>query len=257
VEKTSYEPGIPSWADVGAPDVAAATAFYTGLFGWEAEDQGEEAGHYTMFRQGGKNVAACGPNMGDNPPAWTTYISTADVDATVAAVRDNGGMVFMEPMDVMTAGRMAIAADPTGAVFGLWQAKDHIGAELVNEPVAITWNELNSRDTEASGAFYRAVFGWGGAEEAYGDSSYTQWDVGGSPIGGMAPMSPETPDGVPSHWLVYFSVDDTDGVAARASELGGTVQVPPMDIPPGRFAVIADPGGATFAIIKTAPEYTG
>ena len=257
MEKTSYEPGTPSWVDVTAPDIEAGVAFYKALFGWEAADQGEEAGHYTMFTKGGKNVAAISPVMGDQPPVWTTYISVADVDATVAAVRDNGGMVFMEPMDVMTAGRMAIAADPTGAAFGLWQPKDHIGAQLVNEPGTLTWNELNSRDTAAAGPFYRAVFGWSGEEEAFGDSSYTQFDIGGAPMGGMAPMNPDVPAEVPSHWLVYFAVDDTDATVAAATSAGGSVQVPPMDIPPGRFAVLADPGGATFAIIKTDPDYAG
>jgi predicted enzyme related to lactoylglutathione lyase len=162
-------------------------------------------------------------------------------------------------MDVMTAGRMAVFADPGGAAFAVWQAGDSIGAELVNEPVSLSWNELLTRDTAQAEAFYKAVFGWGSTTgDQPGGPPYTQWDRDGTAIGGMMFMVPEMfPAEVPSHWMVYFAVADTDATCARCTELGGSVHVPPTDIPPGRFSLLQDPQGAMFQVIALNPDYAG
>jgi hypothetical protein len=244
-----YEPGTPSWVDLASTDIAASVAFYTGLFGWEAVDQGEEAGHYHMFERAGQPVAgAASVMMEGQPSAWTTYVSVEDADASIAAVRRAGGTVFLEPMDVLDVGRMAIFADPTGAVCAVWQPGRHPGAAIVNEPGALTWNELDTRDTEAAKAFYGDVFGWT-AESQEGPMDYTEWRLGGRPVGGMMAMPPEVPAEVPAYWLTYFATDDCDATVDAATGLGATVLMAPTVIPAGRFAVLADPVGAVFAVI--------
>ncbi len=251
-ERTSYEPGTPSWVDLSTSDPAAAKEFYGGLFGWEATDAGslEETGGYAMFTLRGKQVAGVGPLMDPNQPqVWSTYISTDDADAAVARARDAGAQVIVEPMDVMDAGRMAMVMHPAGGVVGLWQPARHTGAELVNEPGSLTWNQLHTRDKDGATAFYGAVFGW------------TQQDFGGIPvfslgergIAGMMDMPPGTPDAVPAYWVTIFAVADCDASAAKATELGGTVVSPPSDIPNvGRFALLTDPQGVYFGIIASA-----
>ena len=247
-----HEPGTPSWVDLGSTDLPSAVSFYTGLFGWEAADQGPESGHYHMFIKDGRPVAGGMATMTEGQPsAWLSYVSVDDADATAAAIKDAGGMVFVEPMDVMTVGRMVVAADPTGAAFGLWQPKDHRGAGIVNEPGALTWNELNTRDVAGALAFYPKVFGWEPETQTMGDMEYTEWKLGGRSIAGMMSMPAMVPPEVPAHWLVYFATDDCDATVEKASTSGATVMVPPTDIPPGRFAVLLDPTGAGFAVIKT------
>jgi predicted enzyme related to lactoylglutathione lyase len=238
--------------DIGT-DVPAAKAFYTALFGWTAVDAGpeEETGGYGFFQKNGKAVTGFGPQQSPGPPFWATYISTADADATAALVKDAGGQAFMEPMDVMDAGRMGVFSDPTGAVFSIWQPGRTKGAELVNEPGAFSWNELNTRDLDTAKVFYSAVFGWECETVQMGPVTYTEVKLEGRSIAGMTDMA-NVPSQVPPHWLVYFAVDDCDATVARAKELGGSVQVPPMDIPPGRFSVVADDKGAHFAVIKLA-----
>lgn len=249
-EATSHAPGIPSWADAASPDIDASKAFYAGLFEWEAEDAGPEAGGYVMFARNGRPVAGLGPSDEHRPPSWMMYVTTDDAGATTERVRAAGGAVLVEPMQVMTAGTMAVYRDPTGAVFAVWQPGDHIGAELVNEPGAICWTELQTRDPEAARAFYAAVFGWG-AETHEGPIPYTEWKQDGRSIGGMMPMGEQIPAQVPPHWLVYFGAADCDAATARATELGGNVLVPPMDIQDGlRFSVVADPQGAALGLLR-------
>lgn len=253
MEVTQYAPGTPSWCDVGTTDVAATAAFYSELFGWNAVDMGEEAGHYTMFDIGGRWVAACGPKMADDPspPVWMTYITVADADASAAAITGNGGTMLMPPMDVMEAGRMAIGADPSGGVFAIWQPREHIGAQLVNEPNTMCWNELTARDADRLLEFYTAVFGWA-VQIQGGDGApitYRELQIDGRSIGGCMEMDDNWPD-LPTHWMVYFAVDDCDAIAARARELGATVHVEPTDLPVGRFSVIQDPTGGTFSVIR-------
>ena len=188
--------------------------------------------------------------MNPGPPVWASYVNVESADDTAAAVGANGGQTFVAPMDVMTAGRMAVFADPVGAAFGVWQAGDHKGAELVNEPGTFTWSELVTTDVPASKTFYGAVFGWGAETHGDGPGAYTEWQVGGRSIGGLMEKPPMMPAEVPPFWGVYFDVADTDAAVARVLELGGSVVSPPMDIEPGRFAVVADPMGAMFNVIK-------
>ena len=253
-EFTSYAPGTPSWVDHGAKDLAGSNSFYASLFGWEAEDQGEEMGHYTLMRKGGKTVAGnMGVMMEGQPSAWVSYISVKDADATVDLAKKAGATVFVEPMDVSDIGRMAVFADSTGAAIGVWQPKSFIGAELANESGAFAWNELNTRDVPAAKAFYIEVFGWTPNDLDMDGMQYTEWKLGEKSVAGMMPMPDMVPADVPAHWLVYFGTDDTDATVAKAIELGATTLVPPTDIPPGRFAVLMDPDGAAFAVLKFAP----
>ncbi len=257
-ERTSYAPGTPSWVDLGTPDPDAAEAFYGPLFGWSFDpgENPEETGGYRSAMLREQPVGGVMALMQEGqPPAWSTYISVEDADATVAAVKDNGGSVAIEPMDVLDIGRMAFFVDPTGAFCGIWQPKTFHGAGLVNEPGAFAWNELETRDPEAAKAFFGAVFGWEFEDHDMGPmGTYTEWKLGGDTIGGMANITGRVPDEVPAHWIVYFAVDDADATVAQIAELGGTVHFGPVDIPAGRFAMAADPWGAPFAVIKLAEE---
>lgn len=253
-ERDSYEPGTPCWIDLGTPDIDASVGFYSALFGWDVPEpeNAEQTGGYRQAMKNGKPVAGMMPLMQEGqPPAWSTYVSVADADATAAAVKEAGGNAIAEPMDVMDLGRMAVFADPTGAVFGIWQPGTFIGARLVNEPGAISWNELNTRDTGGAKAFYGAVFGWSFQDDDMGEmGTYTTLKLGEDMVGGMLNMNERgVPEEVPAHWLVYFAVEDTDATIAQAKQAGGRVMVEPIDIPPGRFAILTDPHGASFAVI--------
>ncbi len=257
-ERTSYRPGTPSWVDLGTPDQDQAVGFYSALFGWEVEESEnpEQTGGYRMATLRGKAIGGLMKLMQEGqPPAWMTYVSVTDAEEIADEVRAAGGNVMVGPMDVLEIGRMAVFADPTGAVFGIWQPRAFVGAGLVNEPGAFTWNELNTRDPDAAKAFYTAVFGWEVTEHDMGEmGSYVEWKQGEDSIGGMMDMRGRVPDEVPAHWLTYFAVEDTDAAVARVKELGGGVAFGPIDIMAGRFAVVHDPHGATFAVIKMAEQ---
>jgi predicted enzyme related to lactoylglutathione lyase len=246
-------PGTPSWIDLGSPDVDASVEFYGGLFGWTADPGSPEFGGYRMLRNKGKQVAGVGPLMNpQQPPAWTTYVSVEDAKATSQKAKAAGAQVLVEPMQVGDAGSMAILQDPTGAVFGLWQPDQHKGSEVFNTPVSLTWNELSTRDVDAAKRFYSAVFGWDPHTHGEGGQAYTEWHLGGKSIGGMMETPAQVPAAVPPYWLTYFTVADTDSTVKKAQELGATVIVQPTKIPQGVFAVLTDPAGATFAVIKPA-----
>ena len=247
-----YENGTPCWVDIGTTDVEAAGRFYTGLFGWDIEYGPAEMGHYSMARIGGRDVAALADQQIPGMMVWTTYLAVDDLDATVSKARAAGATVLAEPMEVMTFGRMAVIADPGGAAVSLWQAGEHRGAGVVNEAGALCWNELTTRAVDESLAFYQAVFGLQGNKIDNGGSDYYELQLpSGRTVGGLMPMVGERwPDELPNHWMVYFAVEDTDASAARCIELGGQAPVPPTDIPPGRFAVLTDPQGGHFSIIK-------
>jgi predicted enzyme related to lactoylglutathione lyase len=246
-EMSQYEHGVPSWVDMGAPEYSAAVRFYSELFGWESQDMGEEAGHYHMVTKGGKLVGGIGPAQDPGPPRWTMYVNVDDVDSIAKAVEAAGGRVLAPPMDVMTAGRMTVFADTTGAVASAWQAKDHAGAQLVNEPGSFTWSELHSSDVTKSKEFYSEVFGWGWG----GVPEYSEVQVGGRSVAGLMPRPPGLPAEAPDNWLIYFGSADLDGDTQKAKELGATVLVPATEIPNmGRFSVIMDPQGGTFAIFQ-------
>ena len=279
-EQDRYIPGVPCWVDTTQPDAQAAAAFYGDLFGWEFQDATPPGapGSYSIARMRGEDVAAVGsapPEAGPQTAAWNTYVWVQDADETAAKVRDAGGTVVMEPVDIGDAGRMAVVADPAGAAFSIWQAKAHRGAGIVNEHASVNFNILNTRDLEAATAFYGAVFGWEllavgegfmWALPAYGDF-LEQRTPGmrenmasmGAParfvevVAGVSPISDDQPD-VPEHWSVTFAVDDADAIAARAAELGGRVVVAPVDAPWVRMTVISDPQGATFTASKFVPE---
>lgn len=244
-EMQQYEHGVPSWVDLSTSDIPKAQEFYRALFGWTAQDMGEEAGHYTILFKDGKMVSALTPAQNPGPPFWTTYVNVDDADAIAANVTGAGGQVVFGPMDVMTQGRMVVFMDPTGAACAAWQPGDHRGAQLVNEPGAVVWNELTTSDLAGARQFYSRVFGWtwGGSDD------YAEFQVSGRTVGGVMPRPAELPAEVPDHWLVYFAVADVDAEAERARELGATVVFGPADIPgTGRFASLLDPQGAAFAI---------
>ena len=255
-EMTSYEPGTPSWVDLGTPDLDASIAYYRGLFGWQIDKGPEEAGGYSMALLNGKAVAGLGPLMSEGqPPSWSTYISVADIAGTAEKVEASGGQVFMEPMRVQVGddyfGSMAVFGDPGGAAFSAWEPGQHIGAQLVNQPGTLSWNELVTRDIDQAKQLYSSVFDWSADTSEAGPTTYTEWKLGGRSIGGMLQMNDDWPDDIPSHWMVYFAVADCDATAGHAADLGGTVRVEPTDIPDvGRFTVIVDPQGAQFSVIS-------
>jgi predicted enzyme related to lactoylglutathione lyase len=242
------------WVDHTSPDVQAAARFYGELFGWQSQDLGEQMGHYTMFSSSGKTVAATTPPMSPgNPPAWSTYISTDNIEQTARRVDGAGGKTLVAPMQVMDQGSMGVFMDPTGAVFAAWQPAAMHGAELVNQPVSLCWNELATRDLEGAKNFYTKVFDWGVKSNKMPDGSeYVEWQVGGRSIAGGAGIGSMYPPQVPPHWLVYFAVANADDTLKKAEQLGARVMSPAMDIPQGRFAVLTDPQGAAFAIIQLA-----
>jgi uncharacterized protein len=258
-ERSSYEPGTPSWVELGSiPDIEKAVDFYGGLFGWDVpeSENAEQTGGYRQATLRGKPVAGMMPSMGEGqPPAWNTYVSVEDADATAAAVAEAGGTVIAEPMDVMDLGRMAVFADPAGAVFGVWQPGAFIGAEIVSEANAVLWNELNTRDPEAAKAFYAAALGWGFEERQFENGPYTSLKVGEATVGGMIDISGRAPDEVPAHWLVYFAVEDVVAAVATANDSGGSVVLEPFEISEvGRIAILKDPFGAVFAVIAPDPQ---
>jgi predicted enzyme related to lactoylglutathione lyase len=252
---TSYPAGMPSWVDIGVPSMDDAVAFYGGLFGWTFDEPDEATGGYRQARLDGAAVAGFGPQMNPGPPLWATYIATESADEITAKVTEAGGTVVLEGMDVMEFGRMAVYADDAGTFFSVWQPGTHPGAQRTNEPGTLTWNELTTREPAKAKAFYGAVFGWGAKDNPMGPVTYTEWQLGDRTIGGMMPMEGDLwPADLPNHWMVYFGVADTDEACARVAELGGTVSVPPFDIPAGRIAVVNDRAGAVFSVIALAAE---
>jgi predicted enzyme related to lactoylglutathione lyase len=250
--RTSYAQGTPNWVDLQTADPAAAKAFYGALFGWSFDDLPmPDDGVYSMARVGNSEVAAIAPQMPGTagaPAVWNTYLAADSADEATARVRAAGGQVAMEPFDVAGAGREAIVVDPSGAAVSLWQAGGHIGASLVNEPGCVLWNELITSDLSAT-AFYEKVLGLTTTAMDMGGAKYTMFQAGDATVGGAA--GPPVP-GLPNHWHVYFAVRDADAAAAKISELGGEVLVPPFDIPVGRIAMARDPQGALFSIIRSA-----
>jgi uncharacterized protein len=279
-ERDGYIPGVPCWVDTTQPDPQAAVAFYRALFGWEFENvtPAGAPGEYNIARVDGGDVAAIGSQPDGAPPAavWNTYIWVDSADETAARVRESGGRVLSEPFDVGGAGRMAVVTDPEGAAFCLWQANEHRGARIVNEPGSLNFNGLGTRDPDGAKAFYGSVFGWevldlggGGAMwmlpgygeflEAREPGLRARQAQAGAPEGfadvvaTLNPIGEDQPD-VPAHWSVTFSVSDADATAATAYELGGKVLTAPFDAPWVRMTVLADPQGASFVASKFVAE---
>ncbi|MGD3106981.1 VOC family protein [Streptomyces sp. YGL11-2] len=250
---TEPTPGAPCWVELGTSDVDAAKVYYRQVFGWRAEtDPRPEAGGYTTFSAGDAPVAAVTPLYAPGQPtAWTVSFATRDADALAAAVTEAGGRVLMGPMDVFDLGRFAVLADPAGAVFSLWQAREFAGAGLLNAPGSLGWVELATGDAEAAKSFYPRVFGW--TVSAHG--SYPQWGVGGADFGGMSTLEARDREDVRPHWLPYFAVASVDATAARAAESGGMLLLAPSDVPDGpRIAMVRDPQGAVFGIHQVGTE---
>jgi hypothetical protein len=256
----AWADGTPCWIDLGVHDMAKAFAFYEGLFGWDIHPGPPEAGGYTMCLRSGRPVAGIGPAQAPpgTPPTWTTYIASAHVDDTASKVEAAGGQVLAESMDVMDVGRMAVAADPGGAVFGIWQARAHIGIGLANEPGTLCWNENLSRDFEGGKEFYRAVFGYEYGDMGDGGFKYATLKASGTEVGGIGELDGSYLASVPAHWSVYFAVEDTDAAVAKVTAAGGNVARLPVDTPYGRMAAVTDDQGAGFSLISSiAPAAEG
>ena len=282
-ERDGYLPGVPCWVDTSQPDPEAAVAFYNGLFGWEFKDAmpPDSGGKYFIASLRDGSVAAVGSQPEGGPPmaTWNTYIWVDNADEVAAKARDAGGRVVTDPFDVFDAGRMAVLTDPEGATFCVWQAKQHKGAQIVNEPGSLNFNGLNTRDVQGAQSFYGSLFGWktldlGGDAQMWRLPGYGAFleknDPGlrermaesGAPKGFedvVATLNPIADDqsDTPPHWSVTFAVDDADATAAKATELGGQVIVAPFDAPWVRMAVIGDPQGATFIASQFVPENKG
>ncbi len=259
--EVEFQAGTFCWVDNTSNDPGKAKEFYSGLFGWDLEDFPiDDKQTYTMARLSGRDVGAISPAQDQSaPPSWNTYIGVTSADETAEKVRSAGGTVLMDPFDVFDQGRMFGAQDPTGAYFFLWEPKATSGWGIVNEPGTVIWNELATRGKDKAALFYQDAFGWGAGENPYAAPDdpqgidYTVFAIGEAPIGGAMEIGEDWPADIQPHWVVYFSVDDTDATVSKAVELGGQVVTPPMETPAGRMAQIADPNGAQFSIIKMAP----
>jgi predicted enzyme related to lactoylglutathione lyase len=249
-ERAEYAPGTFSWVDLATTDQDGAKRFYAAVFGWEYDDQPVMEGVvYSMAQLEGLPVAAISPmpemlRSSGAPPAWMSYVTVTDADALAARAGELRAQVVGGPFDVFTAGRMAVLRDPEGAVFSVWQPREHIGARRVNEPGALTWNELATRDVSGARRFYGDLFGWTfeGPED-----QYVVIRNGERSNGGLRPMSPAE-EGIPPYWVPYFAVADVEALAASATEHGGGVLAGPTEVPAGRFVALHDPQRAAFAV---------
>ena len=254
-ERTKYTPGTFSWVDLTTTDQEAAKSFYAGLFGWEADDRPAGNGViYSMQQIGGKSVAAISPQPKQQremglPPLWNSYITVDSADDAAGKAGDLGATVHAPPFDVMDVGRMAVIADPQGAFFMVWEPRSTIGAELVNVPGALCWNELYTSDLDAAKDFYGGVFGWEWNQFEQSPDPYFVIMNQGRSNGGVRKQSPQE-SGIPPHWIVYFTVENVDEAAGAVESSGGRTLAPAMDLGPGRIAVMADPQGAAFALFQ-------
>ncbi|HEY1633543.1 MAG TPA: VOC family protein [Acidimicrobiales bacterium] len=251
---TPWPEGTPCWADLGAPDIAKAREFYSDVFSWTVQPGAPETGGYSAAELNGRGVAGVGPKMGspEAPTMWLTYLATSDANATAAKITGAGGQVVTAPMDIMDIGRMAVAVDPAGAVFGVWEARAFPGAQIVNEPGAMCWNEQVSWDFEGSRAFYAAVFGYEYGDTS-GGSSYATFKVDGRDVGGIGGLHAGVPADTPAAWRLYFGAADTDALVTRVQANGGSVIREPIDHPYGRMSTVADDQGALFSLLGVTP----
>ncbi len=259
-KQTKYEPGTFSWVELATTDAESAETFYGGLFGWtfDSSPAGPDM-TYTMAKLGGETACGMfkmGKEMQGVPPNWLSYVSVDDADAVAKKAVQNGGKVVKEPFDVMTYGRMAVLTDPSGAHVAVWQPKQHPGAGVKQDPGSLCWNELFTTNVDAAGKFYANTFGWKTKAIDMGPmGTYTLFNRPNDEknnAGGMMQMPPNM-KGVPSNWIAYFAVTDCDASTKKVNDLGGKTIAPPMDIPDiGRFSIVQDPQGATFALFKTA-----
>jgi predicted enzyme related to lactoylglutathione lyase len=243
----------PAWVDLSSSDPGASREFYAKLFGWQIEVSPDpQFGGYAMAKVGGKDVAGIGPKMmPEAPTAWMIYIGTDDADALVSSVQAAGGTVIAPPMQVGESGRIVVFQDPSGAFVSAWEPKAMTGFGAAG-PNTYGWAELNARGIDKAIPFYAAAFGWASktSEMGEGQPPYTEFLLGGERIAGGMEMNPMVPAEVPSYWMVYFTVTDVDASLRKAIEAGATEMLAPMDFPGGRFAIVSDPQGAAFGLLK-------
>ncbi len=245
---TPWPAGTPCWVDLSVPDMPVATAFYGAVLGWTFVDSGEEFGGYHIAQVDGRAAAGIGPVMNEGQPSyWTVYLASEDADATAKLVQEHGGSLMFEPMEIPGNGRMAIATDPTGGVFGIWQSLGMIGTQVVSEPGGLIWEDARLTDPDAGKQFYADVFGYTYGPVDGAPPDYTTFAVDGQIVGGMGGMM-GAPDGTPSHWVAYFMAADVDAAVAAAGDGGGSVVMPATDTPFGRMGIVQDPFGAIFAV---------
>jgi predicted enzyme related to lactoylglutathione lyase len=253
-ETKTFVVNAPVWVDLSSTDAAKARDYYAKLFSWKVELAPEpDAGGYALAKLNGKDVAGIGPaQTPDGPSAWMIYIGTKNADETARKVEGAGGKVIAPPFDVLKSGRMAVFQDPTGAFISAWQPAEMQGAQLMNAPGSFAWAELSSRGFEKAKPFYTKVFGWGNKDSAMpaGEAPYTEFLLDGESIAGGMEMNSMVPSEVPSYWTVYFGVDDVDKSLKKAVDAGGQEMLAPQDFPGGRFAILSDPQGATFGLLK-------
>lgn len=254
--------GTPCWADCQLDDVGKGREFYTELFGWEWEEGPPDQGGYVLATKEGRAVAGAGPKppgMETMPSVWTSYLAADDVDKTTSAVTEHGGSVLAEPMEAMDAGRMAIVADPQGAVVGLWQARAHIGMGLQGDPGTVVWQELHTRDGDAARRFYTDLFGYTYEDIDAGEGvSYGTFSRPGleQPAGGIM-QDPFLPPDVPGYWMTWFETSDADGSADTARRHGSTILMGPQDSPYGRMVVVQGPQGEVFGLMDSSRRSGG
>ena len=245
----------PSWVDLASGDAAASREFYAKVFGWQVEvNPDPQYGGYGLARLGGSDAAGIGPKMDPNAPtAWNLYIGSDDLEDLSGRVTANGGTVVMPPFDVGDQGRMAVFQDPAGAFISAWQGT-RMGGFQTDAPNSFGWAELNARGVDRALPFYRNVFGWSTKASPMGEGQpdYNEFQLDGESVAGAWEMNPQIPAEVPSYWQVYFAVDDVEGAYTKALELGAHEQVAPTEYPGGKFAIVTDPQGASFGLIKAS-----
>ncbi|MFF3487237.1 VOC family protein [Streptomyces sp. NPDC002701] len=250
---TAYAPGTPCWVSLMVHGMAATQQFYGDLFGWKFQPGPQQLGAYVRAQLDGQEVAGIGQLPPDRhlPVAWTPYLASDDVDLTAQTVRHCGGTVGVGPLVADEAGRLAIASDPSGAVFGIWQAAAHLGASITGVPGTLAWNELITRDSAGVARFYERVFGYQEEPVVSADFDYLTLHAAGRPVAGIHGVGAALPRDRGAHWMTYFEVADVDTAVTHVDDLGGHVLKPAHDSPHGRVATVADPEGAVFSVVRT------
>ncbi|TXS11841.1 VOC family protein [Streptomyces sp. adm13(2018)] len=258
-EATRHTPGTPCWVSLMVHGLDATQDFYNALFGWEFEPGPQQLGPYVRALLDGREVAGIGQLPPDRhlPIAWTPYLATDDADETAEGIRSCGGTVAVGPLDAGEAGRMAVCSDPVGAVFGIWQAEAHHGTAAAGPPGTPVWNELLTYETSSVGKFYRSVFGHEVEPVVSADHDYATLHVDGRPVASLRGAGAALPRDRGPHWMTYFEVADTDAAARLVLQLGGQVLSPPRDATAGRLALVTDPEGAVFTLVRSAASDAG